>query len=261
VIELDGRLAGYAVLFDRGAGRLMGDGYVHPEATGRGVGGMILRLTEQRARERMETADPACRVSLQNATLLHEGGDGARGLYETNGYIVVRHFWRMVADLDSEPERPLALEGVAVEPYDESRDARDVHATIQEAFRDHWGHREVSWDEWDAAWRAREAVDRTLWWVARAEGELAGVILASWKRMGDWGFVDTLGVRRPWRRRGVGEALLRTAMLEFWRRGERRVALGVDAESPTGATRLYERVGMRVFWRSVVWEKELRPGA
>jgi len=119
----------------------------------------------------------------------------------------------------------------------------------------------VSWDEWDAAWRAREAVDRTLWWVARAEGELAGVILASWKRMGDWGFVDTLGVRRPWRRRGVGEALLRTAMLEFWRRGERRVALGVDAESPTGATRLYERVGMRVFWRSVVWEKELRPGA
>ena len=32
----------------------------------------------------------------------------------------------------------------------------------------------------------------------------------------------------------------------FWRRGLKAVALGVDSESLTGATRLYESVGMRV---------------
>ena len=53
---------------------------------------------------------------------------------------------------------------------------------------------------------------------------------------------------------------MKTAFAEFWRRGERRVGLGVDAESPTGATRVYERAGMRTLWHAIVYEKELRPG-
>jgi hypothetical protein len=48
---------------------------------------------------------------------------------------------------------------------------------------------------------------------------------------------------------------------EFWRRGERRVGLSVDVRGPTGAARLYERAGMRVFYRIPVYEKELRPAA
>jgi mycothiol synthase len=59
------------------------------------------------------------------------------------------------------------------------------------------------------------------------------------------------------RGRGLGDALLRTAFAEFWRRGERRVALGVAADNP-GATRLYERAGMRVAHTIVLYEKELR---
>jgi ribosomal protein S18 acetylase RimI-like enzyme len=64
-------------------------------------------------------------------------------------------------------------------------------------------------------------------------------------------------VRKPWRRRGLGLALLQHAFTEFWRRGERTVALGVDAENPTGATRLYERAGMHVLFDAVVYEKPL----
>jgi ribosomal protein S18 acetylase RimI-like enzyme len=65
------------------------------------------------------------------------------------------------------------------------------------------------------------------------------------------------GVRRPWRRRGLGLALLRRAFGEFQRRGERLVQLGVDAASPTGATRLYERVGMRTITTLDDWTKAL----
>ena len=82
--------------------------------------------------------------------------------------------------------------------------------------------------------------------------------LCYWKRHGDWGWIGTLGVRPAWRRRGIAEALLATAFAEFHRRCERRAALGVDAQSPTGATRLYEKAGMRVFWEAVVYEKEIR---
>jgi ribosomal protein S18 acetylase RimI-like enzyme len=71
-------------------------------------------------------------------------------------------------------------------------------------------------------------------------------------------WVNDLGVRAPWRRRGLGELLLRTAFAEFARRGETRVGLGVDGENEAGATRLYERVGIRVAFRVNVFRKDLR---
>ncbi len=62
-------------------------------------------------------------------------------------------------------------------------------------------------------------------------------------------------MRRPWRGQGLGKALLYRTFAEFWRRGLPRVSLGVDADSPTGATKLYERVGMTVESANVVFEK------
>ena len=62
---------------------------------------------------------------------------------------------------------------------------------------------------------------------------------------------------KAWRRRGVGLALLRHTFREFHLRGDTHVGLGVDAENPTGATRLYERAGMRVINELVLYEKEL----
>jgi ribosomal protein S18 acetylase RimI-like enzyme len=76
------------------------------------------------------------------------------------------------------------------------------------------------------------------------------------------GWVDGLCVRRPWRKRGLGLALLLHSYGMFHERGKLRVGLGVDAENITGALRLYEKAGMhsdpnRTY---VVYEKELRSG-
>ena len=64
-------------------------------------------------------------------------------------------------------------------------------------------------------------------------------------------------MRRPWRRRGLGLALLLRSFGQFYERGQRRVALSVDSDNPSGATRLYERAGMRVEREEVLYEKEL----
>ncbi len=76
------------------------------------------------------------------------------------------------------------------------------------------------------------------------------------------GWVGSLSVRRPWRRRGLGLALLLHSFHALQERGKARVGLGVDAQNLTGATRLYEKAGMhsdpRRQWS--VYEKELRPG-
>ena len=66
-----------------------------------------------------------------------------------------------------------------------------------------------------------------------------------------------LGVRRPWRRRGLGRALLLEAFARFRERGCHAAALGVDGENTTGAVRLYESVGMRVAHRADVYERRI----
>ena len=74
------------------------------------------------------------------------------------------------------------------------------------------------------------------------------------------GWVSQLCVRQPWRRQGLGMALLLMAFAEFHRRGNKRVGLIVDAASMTNATRLYEKAGMHIARQSDAYEFELRPG-
>jgi mycothiol synthase len=252
IVELDGRLAGYVDFEAREGGRMLGDGYVRPDLRNRGVGSELLRLTEQRAAE--ELARIEGRGYLHNATLV--GDECVPNLYERHGYRPVRHFWRMVIDLDEEPEVRVP-DGIEIRTYRPGED-RAVHEAVEEAFADHWEHRRRTFEEYAKRTFGRKGHDPSLYWVAVEGDEIVGANLADWKREGDWGWIGVLGVRSPWRRRGIAEALLTTAFAEFFRRGERRVALGVDAQSPTGATRLYEKVGMRVFLRAVVYEKELR---
>lgn len=256
LLELDGRLAGYAAYENGGEGRLRADGYVHPELAGRGVGTELLRLTEEQARADASLVPDGERVYLQNAT----NDPAAPPLFRAHGYEPVRHFWRMVIDLERAPQAVVPA-GIEIRIFDEPEERRAVHAVIQEAWLDHWQNRPRPYEEWAARAYEVAGFDPTLVWVALEGDEIVAANLCYWKRNGDWGWVGTLGVRPAWRRRQIAEALLATAFAEFFRRGERRVALGVDAESPTGATRLYEKAGMRVFWEAIVFEKELRAAA
>jgi ribosomal protein S18 acetylase RimI-like enzyme len=67
--------------------------------------------------------------------------------------------------------------------------------------------------------------------------------------------VDWLAVLDSHRGRGIGAALLRRSFATFADRGVRRVRVNVDAENATGATDVYERVGMYVANRWDLWER------
>ena len=103
-----------------------------------------------------------------------------------------------------------------------------------------------------------ESFDPSLWFLAVDGDEIAGVTLC--KTLAGEGWIGVVGVRRPWRKRGLGLALLRHALAEYHRRGVRKVGLSVDAEGVTGALRLYRRAGMRVRESYAIYLKELRPG-
>lgn len=156
---------------------------------------------------------------------------------------------------------PAAMpDGITLRPFDPDREARPAYEALHEAFRDHWGEGMRSFENWAARVSGPQGSERSFTFVAVDDDEIAGVVVGrvGTGADGETGSVEELGVRRPWRGRGLGLALLRTAFHEFRRRDLTRVVLNVDAESPTGATRLYERAGMRVEVAWDRWEKALR---
>lgn len=178
-----------------------------------------------------------------------------RKLLVAAGYAVVRSSFEMECALDGGLAAPVWPEGIVARPFD-AGDARAVHAATDEAFRDHWGSTPTTFEAWSAH-NLGEAEDASLWRIAWDGESIAGVSINRPRRGEDEtvGWIGVLAVRRPWRRRGIGEALLRESFAAFVDRGKRSVGLGVDAENTTGAVALYERVGMHVIRRSDTWER------
>ena len=239
-------------------------GVVALDYRGNGLGSAILDWIEDRARAAVERAAPGTRVVLDQG--MDEREVDGRRLLESRGYEAVRHFWKMLIEMDEPPATPIWSEGIRLSVYDPKDDLEAAFHAGRDAFRDHWGHVDSPVEEGLQRLRHRIATDPdfdpTLRFLAWDKDEISGVCYANPKDGTDrsTGYITTVGVRRPWRRRGIALALLLHTFGEFYRRGIRRVALHVDAASLTGATRLYERAGMRVGELAHAYEKELRSG-
>jgi len=221
-------------------------GIVARDTKGRGLGAALADLGESRVR-----AAGAARV--QTWTLAPDAA--AAGLFRHRGYREVRRFYGMAIELAGPPPAPVLPGGLTLDVF-RSADGRAFHAALGEAFEDHWEHHPIPYEQWWEEKRRAPGFDPTLWFVVRDGNELAATVRNDPDREGG-GYVGALGVRRRWRGRGLGRALLLQTFGEFHRRGVSRVTLGVDAESPTGATRLYESVGMTVESETVVFERAL----
>lgn len=255
ILSPEQEAVGYAHLNHRQHIRIDVEGYVHPDHFGRGIGTTLIRQSEARAREHIPLAPEGSGVAVQN--WINADNEAARTLLEREGYHPARYFFRMesvLGDALPEPEWPV---GVSVRTCEDEASQRLMYETIEEAMKDHWGHIPRSFDEWMER-RRGSTFDPGLWFLAM-EGTTpaAGAVCSVSEGIG---WVDLLGVRAPWRKRGLGMALLRHAARAFSERQVNRMALGVDSESPTGATRLYERAGMHVAQRHATYRKILRQG-
>ncbi|HEU5477735.1 MAG TPA: GNAT family N-acetyltransferase [Gaiellaceae bacterium] len=145
---------------------------------------------------------------------------------------------------------------VPIEPFREE-EARAVHAALEETFEDHWENHPRPFEQWWEQQSGWVGYDPSLWFAVRDGDEIAAAVINDINPTAG-GHVGVLGVPRAWRGRGYGRALLLHSFREFRRRGARRATLGVDAASPTGATHLYESVGMHLDQEEIVWEKALQ---
>jgi mycothiol synthase len=258
VIETpDGRIVGFDQ-FDNQYQHttLDAEGYVHPAFKGRGIGTALLRAAEKRAYEEMLLAEPGLRVALRSP--IANGDQAAHELHRKEGYIPIRYYWRMEINLTAPPALAHFPEGIELRPFVKEQHAQAVLDAQNESFRDHWGNHDEEYEQWAARKFGRTEFDPSLWMIAWDDDRIAGFSQNRYR--GGIGWIGTLGVRRPWRKRGLGEALLLHSFAEFYKRGTTTIGLGVDAQNPTGATRLYQKVGMHAVSEFAFYEKELRSG-
>jgi len=252
-----GQIVGFEEFNDRHAhANLETDGYVHPGFKDHGIGTALLRVIEARALEEMKRAESDVRVALWST--IDTRDSTSMDLHKNEGYQPLRYHWRMEITLDQAPPVANFPRGIELHPFIREEHAHAVLEAQNEAFHDHWGSHAMSFEAWELRKLNREDFDPTLWMIAWDGDEIAGISLNR-LRMGI-GWIGNLGVRRPWRKRGLGEALLSHSFGEFYKRGTKTIGLGVDASNPTGATRLYQKVGMHVASEFLTYEKELRPG-
>jgi mycothiol synthase len=252
----DGRIVGSDEFYnENGHCKLKADGCVHPEFRGLGIGTSLLEKMAERAQAEMELAEPDVRVFIQS--LMNNKDEAGHALFRTNGYSPVRYFWRMEINLQEAPSAVTFPDGIELRPFIKDEHAVAVWQADNETFRDHWGSHEFTYENWSQKFD-NPNFDPTLWMVAWDGDQVAGFSQNRIRKGIGW--IGTIGVRRPWRKNGLGLALLQHSFGEFYKRGTKTIGLGVDASNPTGATRLYQKAGMHAASEFVTYEKELRYG-
>lgn len=236
---------------------------VHPDHLHDHVTEAMLEWAIERASHVLAMLPADLRVSIH----MHNIGSFKpwQKAYENAGFKLTRHSFIMHRLMEAAPPKPEWPVGITLRPFDPERDTAAVYRANDEAFSDHFGHVKQTFEQGFPLfkhWLEEPNFDASLWFVAMDGEEVAGVSLCRVNEQEEppIGWVGDLSVRRPWRKRGLGMALLLHSFGEFYRRGYRKVGLGVDASNLTGALRLYERAGMYVSQQYDRYEKELRPG-
>ncbi len=236
-------------------------GFVHPDWLRRGIGTALLDRLEGRAREIAGAQESE--LPRTYGTWADEHRDAKRALIEKHGYEVVRSFYDMRRDL-SQPIAEVPMpEGLEVRPMSRDRDAlRQLWAADVEAFRDHWGGFPATEASFES-WLGEEDFDPSLHVVAWDGDQIAGASVNAIYRKDNaefgrkHGWLESVFVRRPWRRRGLGAAVVARSLRVLRDAGMEHAMLGVDADNPTGAVGVYERAGFSVVNRSWAYRKPM----
>jgi ribosomal protein S18 acetylase RimI-like enzyme len=183
-------------------------------------------------------------------------------LAKSQGYEPIRFGFEMERDLSEPiPEAPMP-NGLEVRPVEEDQ-IRKIFDASQEAFRDHWGYREETWEEFQG-WFKDPTYTPDIWKIAWDGDQVAGIVMnyvnenenEEYDRKR--GYTENISVGRPWRKRGLAKSLIVQSMQMFKDQGFTQTALGVDAENTSGALNLYKALGYKVTKKATTYRKEMK---
>ena len=246
-IAHNGEAAGYAEL--RGKEDLFI--YLSPNHQNLELSNHLLEFLNNSARTKKTGAAPMelwGRAGFRNQVLID--------MFMSNGFTSDISFLVMAIEMVKAPHIPQWPEGIQVRPFVKGRDEQATYQADEEAAKDKGYHAPLSFEAWASRMGMdKESFDSSIWFLACEKKEIAGAALNVLKQNTQTGWVDHLSVRREWRNKGIGRALLLHTFVEFFKRGIHTVKLSVDSKSLTHAPRLYESVGMRTVQKYHVYKK------
>jgi GNAT superfamily N-acetyltransferase len=264
IAEVDGVVRGWTVQrwvdTTDGLREFRVSGYVHPDACGRGIGRRILAWQEEHARAHPGITNDR---PMGLGSWSPEERKRKQRLLERAGYTIERYFFDMLRPTLEAIEMPPMPDGIEIRPIGSDRASlKQLWDADVEAFADHWG----GFDGSEAAFERSLAdpdADPSLYVIAWDGDEIAGgVTNAIYREENEAfgrrrGWLETVFVRRAWRRRGLGAAIVARALARLREAGMSEAMLGVDSANPSGALGLYERAGFGVHTRSFAYRKPM----
>jgi len=239
---------------------------LHPNHYNQGIESVMMAWAEDLAKSNIERCPPQAKVSISGAA--QSTDNYMQQAYDAAGMTVNRNHWNMLIEMTEAPPAPQLPDHITIRSFNYPDEARSLFEAVDESFQDHFGYIKGDPDKEFAHFmheiKANDDFDPAFYFVAvdTHTNDLAGMSLCLKKARHDpeQAWVDTLGVRRPWRRQGIALALLQHSFGKLWDAEIPRVGLGVDASSLTGATKLYKKAGMHVSRNYISYEKILRDG-
>lgn len=235
-------------------------GDVHPAHRRRGLGTHILRWQEQRGGEILNAGTNKLPRRFRVGST--EKGADRIALFTRFGYRPIRYFYRMRRDLRQPIPEPLSIEGIRIQKWTPELDAGVMDA-FNESFLDHWGFAPITAEQWKIFFSGNAIFNPEATFIASAGGKVVGFAMCSLSeeensRIGfRQGKIRDVGTLRAWRKRGIASTLMCHSMRVFKEMGLDYAALGVDAENPSGALPIYERLGFVVAKKKIAFTKEI----
>lgn len=234
-------------------------GGVRPSARGRGLGRALLAWQRARALEQLAGVDKALPGRLHS--WWDDRAPSAHGLLEREGFLLERWFLSLSRTLADPIPEPIVGGFELRSPVEADREA--VRLARNASFRDHWGSRPRTAEEWARGW-GESTARHDLGSIAIAPDGTVVAFVLGWVNPEDFGpqgfssvYVGLVGTDAAYRRRGLASALLARTLRLAAADGLERAVLDVDAGSPTGAVGLYERLGFAGEHRSRAYVLEV----
>jgi mycothiol synthase len=250
VLSETNEMIGYGFVEVTGANRMDTCIFVHPQYKNQGIGSLLLHKVEERANILAKDKDGEQKLMNQ----IPFTNPAARKLVEERGFQFSRLYERMKIKLEEMPNQPSLPDGITLRTFQPDHDEETLYSIYDETFQDAWGYTKKDFTSWISQ-KKGDAYDPSLWFLIWKDTTPVGFLMS---RMQEDGlFIDLLGVKREFRKYGIGKALLLHAFGLAYQRQQKSILLYVDTDSLTNANRLYQQVGMRPDSQTAVYLKKL----
>lgn len=255
VVTPDGELAAAGIVSPPPEGGQRADmlGGVHPAYQGRGLGREMLAWQYDRARQLHSDIAPSDQWHVEAGASVDD--TAAIRLFQRLEFGPVRYFFEMIAALDGQQDEMALPDRLVSVPYTPEL-AKPLHEAHMEAFSDHWGFQRRPFEKWVIGTVESEEFRPDLTRIAFDGDQIAGYVLA-YNNVEGREYIGQVGTRRPWRKRGLASALISASLAAAVADGKSSASLGVDADSPTGAVGVYERLGFEVKHKFVSYRRSV----